>query len=29
VIRPSYAEQLRNRYDALLARKQPALIAVD
>jgi NAD(P)-dependent dehydrogenase (short-subunit alcohol dehydrogenase family) len=27
--RPSYAAQLRNRYDALLARKLPALIAVD
>jgi NAD(P)-dependent dehydrogenase (short-subunit alcohol dehydrogenase family) len=27
--RPSYAEQLRNRYDALLARKLPALIDVD
>lgn len=27
--RPSYADQLRNRYEALLARKLPALVAVD
>lgn len=27
--RPSYADQLRNRYDALLERKLPPLIAVD
>lgn len=27
--RPSYAEQLHNRYDSLLARKLPPLIAVD
>jgi NAD(P)-dependent dehydrogenase (short-subunit alcohol dehydrogenase family) len=29
VTRPSYADQLRNRYDALLERRLPALIAVD
>jgi NAD(P)-dependent dehydrogenase (short-subunit alcohol dehydrogenase family) len=27
--RPSYADQLRNRYDALLERRLPALISVD
>jgi len=29
VTRPSYADQLRNRYDSLLERKLPPLVAVD